>query len=59
LGISKTDAVAASGFGLVFGVTVWVVSAMTVILGSEGGFRLKASRRPRHIGSRLFQNPPP
>src|SRR5450759_5499019 len=59
LGVSKTDAVA-TGFGLIFGVAAWVevVSAMTVILGLEGGFWLTASRRPRHIGSRLFQDPP-
>jgi hypothetical protein len=60
IGISKMDALAATDFDLAFGVTaaIWV-SAMTVILGSEGGFRLKASRRPRLIGSRLFLDPPP
>src|ERR1019366_4705150 len=38
-GISKADALVATGFGLAFGVTaaVWG-SAMTVILRSEGGF---------------------
>jgi hypothetical protein len=58
-GIAKAGAETATGFGFIFGVAagVEVVSAMTVILGLEGGFRLKASRRPRHIGPRLFQDP--
>jgi hypothetical protein len=56
-GVSKADA-GAAGLDLIFGVATWTVSAMTVILGSEGGFRLIASCRPRHIGSRLFQDPP-
>src|SRR5512141_348180 len=58
-GISKTEAVAATGFGLDLGVEAWVVSAITVILGSEGVFGLTTSRRALgHIGSRLFQDPP-
>ena len=50
----------ATAFGLAFGVTaaVGVGSDMTVILGSEGGIQLTANRRPRQIGSRLFQDPP-
>src|SRR5664279_3735932 len=56
LGDSTAGAATATGFGL--GVEVVWVLAMTVILTSEDGFRLKASRRPRYFGPRLMLHPP-
>ena len=58
-GISKADSGTATGLAFAFGVAVEMVSAMIVILGSQGGFPPKMSRRAWHNGSRVyFQDPP-
>src|SRR5665811_768961 len=55
-GISKADPVTATGLAFAFGVAVEMVSAMIVILGSEGGFPPKMSRRDWHNGSRVYSS---